>query len=190
MLAMVEAVPMVMQCPAERERELSASMNALSSILLGAYILAHRPHRRTRADALALEPAIEHRPARDDDRRQIDARRPHHQRRRGLVAADQQHQPVQGIGAYRLRFNIDAGEVAIKHGQSGASTSRRGSSPGTRPESRPSPKRRVSMLGDGIRPGNAHYTASARTRCCRYRSPAGRRRHGSAGPDCASRRGD
>ena len=94
MLAMVEAVPMVMQLPAERLCPCSAAMKSSTVMLARLHFLEDAPDMGPRADGLAAEIAVQHRPAGDGDGRQIAARRPHQQRRRGLVAAHQQDHPV------------------------------------------------------------------------------------------------
>ena len=49
MLAMVDAVPMVMQCPAERDMHVSASMKSASAIFPRSNIVAHVATRRFRS---------------------------------------------------------------------------------------------------------------------------------------------
>ena len=73
------------------------------------------PDVGARADVLAAELAVEHRAARDDDGRQVAARRAHQQRGRGLVAAAQQHHAVDGVAADRF-LDIHAGQIAEQHG--------------------------------------------------------------------------
>ena len=55
-----------------------------------AHLLAHAPDAGARAQLLPAPLAVEHRPAGHADGRQVDAGRAHQQRRRGLVAANQQ----------------------------------------------------------------------------------------------------
>src|SRR5688572_23254461 len=57
----------------------------------------------------------EHGPARDADGGNVAAGRTHEQRRRGLVAAHEQHHAVERVAADRL-FHVHAGEVAEQHG--------------------------------------------------------------------------
>src|SRR5215469_9486593 len=64
--------------------------------------LARVPDRGAGARALALPPAVEHRPAGQDDRRKIDGRRRHQARGRGLVAAGEQHDAVEWIAVEHL----------------------------------------------------------------------------------------
>ena len=60
------------------------------------------PDHRARPDQLAVMPAIEHRPARQHDRRNINGRRRHDARRRGLVAAGGQNDGIDRIAVQRL----------------------------------------------------------------------------------------
>jgi hypothetical protein len=80
----------------------------------GAHLLAHAPDARARADLGAAPLAVQHRPARDADRRQVGARRTHHQRWRRLVATHQEDDAVDGVAADRL-LDVHAGEVAVEH---------------------------------------------------------------------------
>ena len=114
MLAIVEAVPMVLQDPGERLIAASASRKSAWLIVPGLHRLGHLPERGARADPLAAEPAVEHRPAGDEDRRHVDARRAHEERGRGLVAAGQQHHAVERVGAQRL-LDVHGAEVAVEH---------------------------------------------------------------------------
>jgi hypothetical protein len=75
--------------------------------------LARLPLDGARAGALALEPAVQHRPDRQRDGRQIERRRRHQASRRGLVAADGQHHPVEGVTVQHLD-QAEIGEVAVE----------------------------------------------------------------------------
>ena len=113
--AMVEAVPMVLQLPADRLMALSAERNS-AAVMRPAWTSSLRPeHIGAGTELLAAEGAGQHRSAGNHDGRQIAARRAHDAGGRGLVAADQQHDAVDGIGADRL-LHIHAGEVAEHHG--------------------------------------------------------------------------
>ena len=70
-----EAVPMVLQDPGERLIEASASSELLGRHLAGLHGLGELPQMRARADPLAPEIAVQHRPAGDDDGRQVAGRR-------------------------------------------------------------------------------------------------------------------
>ncbi len=59
--------------------------------------------------------AVEHRPARHHDRRQVDGRRAHQLRRRCLVAAAEQHHPVDRIAPDRL-LDVHRHQVPQQHG--------------------------------------------------------------------------
>jgi hypothetical protein len=95
---MVEAVPIVLQWPTE-----------------GAEPLAGFPHHGAGAGALALMPAVQHRPAREHDGRQIDGRRRHQAGRRRLVAARRQHDAVEGIAEQHFD-KAEIGEIAVERG--------------------------------------------------------------------------
>jgi hypothetical protein len=80
----------------------------------GTHLLAHAPDAGARAELLAAPLAVEHRPAGDADRRQVDARRAHDERRGRLVAAHQKHDAVDRIAADRL-LDVHAREIAVEH---------------------------------------------------------------------------
>ena len=80
-----------------------------------AHLLRELPYMGARAQGLTTEAAVQHRPAGDRQCREIAARRPHHQRWGGLVAADQQHHAVDRVAADGF-FDIHAGQVAEQHG--------------------------------------------------------------------------
>jgi hypothetical protein len=96
--AIVEAVPIVMQCPAERDMHDSTSTMSDSFI----------------APVLAAKLAVQHRSAGDAYRRQIARRRTHQQRGRRLVAAHHQHDAVERIGADRF-LDVHRDLVAEQH---------------------------------------------------------------------------
>ena len=75
--------------------------------------LARLPDDRPRPGALAAEPAVQHRPDRERDRRDVHRRRRHQERRRRLVAADGQHHPVERIAVEHLD-QPEIGEVAVE----------------------------------------------------------------------------
>ena len=81
----------------------------------GAQFLGHRPDVGARADVVAAILAREHRPARDEDGGDVDARRAHQDRGRGLVAAAEQHHAVERIAADRL-LGVHARQIAVEHG--------------------------------------------------------------------------
>jgi hypothetical protein len=80
----------------------------------GAHLLAHAPDAGARAELLAAPLAVQHRPARDADRRQVDARCAHDERRRRLVAAHEQDDAVDRVAADRL-LDVHRREVAVEH---------------------------------------------------------------------------
>ena len=80
----------------------------------GPHHVLELPHVGPGSDLLLPEPAVEHRAAGDHDARQIAARRTHEQRRGGLVATDEQHYTIQGIGADGF-LDVHAHEVAVEH---------------------------------------------------------------------------
>jgi len=75
--------------------------------------LALLPDDGARAGALALPPAVQHRPDRQRDRRDVDGRRRHQAGRRGLVAADGQHHAVEGVAVEQLD-QAEISEVAVE----------------------------------------------------------------------------
>ncbi len=83
--------------------------------LAGRMLLARVPYRGARAAALALPPAVEHRPAGEHDRRQVDGRGRHQAGRRGLVAPGHQHHAVERIAVEHLD-QPQIGEVAVERG--------------------------------------------------------------------------
>ena len=76
--------------------------------------LTHLPHASTRAHVFAAELAVEHRATRQADGGQITTGRTHHQRRRGLVAAHEQHHAVDGVAANAF-LHIHRRQVAEQH---------------------------------------------------------------------------
>src|SRR6185369_10794313 len=82
--------------------------------LAGAHHLGELPRVRARSMALAAVVAVQHRAARDADRGEVDARGPHEERGCRLVAAHQQHDAVERVGADRL-LHVHARQVAIEH---------------------------------------------------------------------------
>ena len=58
--------------------------------------------------------AVQHRPAREHDRRHVARRGTHQQRRRGLVAAGHQHHAVDRVAADRL-LDVHGREIAEQH---------------------------------------------------------------------------
>ena len=80
----------------------------------GAHLLAHPPHVGRRAEAPAEVAAGEHRPTGQHDRRQVDRGGAHHHRRRGLVAAGEQHDAVDRVALDRL-LDVHRHQVAQQH---------------------------------------------------------------------------
>ncbi len=76
---------------------------------------ARLPHDRARAGPLALVPAVEHRPDRQRDRRDVHRRRGHQAGRRGLVAPGGQHHAVERVAVDQFDQR-DIGEVAVERG--------------------------------------------------------------------------
>lgn len=69
-----------------------------------------------RTNGAALQSAIQHQSTGDDDGGQIAGRRPHDQRRRGLVATRHQHAAIRRIATNSL-LNIHRRQVAKRHGR-------------------------------------------------------------------------
>ncbi len=81
--------------------------------LAGGKPLARFPDHGAGAGALAVEPAVQHRPAREHDRRHIDGRGRHQAGRGRLVAAGGQHHAVQRIAEQDFDQS-EIGEVAVE----------------------------------------------------------------------------
>ena len=110
---MVEAVPIVLQWPTEGAEEVTISMNCFVVDLALGEIGARLPDDGARAAALAVMPAVEHRPAGEDDRGNVDRRRGHDAGRRRLVAAGCQHHAVEEI-AHQNFDQAEIGEIAVE----------------------------------------------------------------------------
>ena len=80
----------------------------------GADVLAHAPHVGGGAEGLALVTPRQHRPTGQHDRREVNRRGAHQHRRRGLVAARQQHDAVERIASQRL-LDVHRHQVAQQH---------------------------------------------------------------------------
>ena len=76
-------------------------------------LLARLPDHGARARALAVMPAVDHRPAGEHDRRQVDGRRRHDAGGRRLVAAGRQHDAVDEIAVEDFD-EAEIGEVAVE----------------------------------------------------------------------------
>ena len=139
------AVPIVLQVPGERLIACSASRKSSCVISPGLDVLGHLPQRRAGPHPFAPEPAVQHRPAGDDDGGQVDRGRTHQQRRRGLVAADQQHHAVDRIGADRF-LDIHCGQGCGTSSRWGAARFRRARTPGIPAESRRPRRSRASPV--------------------------------------------
>src|SRR5690606_24854214 len=87
----------------------------LAGELPGPYLLAEPPHVGAAAERDAAEMAGEHGPAEHHDGGQVDGGGGHQQGRDGLVAAAEQHDAVDRVGAQHL-LGGHGGEVAPEHG--------------------------------------------------------------------------
>ena len=83
--------------------------------LSGGIAAARLPDDGARAHQLAVVPAVQHRPARQHDGRNVDGGRRHNRRRRGLVAARRQHDPVERVTVQQLD-QAQIGQVAVQAG--------------------------------------------------------------------------
>ena len=106
---------MVLQWPTEGAEEATISMKRFVVDLARGKLLARLPDDRARAAALAVPPAVQHRSAGEDDRRQVDGRGRHDAGGRGLVAAGGQHDAVERIAVEHLD-QAEIGEVAVERG--------------------------------------------------------------------------
>jgi hypothetical protein len=101
--------------PGERDMALSASAKSCA-LITPARTSSENFHTSVPEPMVAaLEAAVEHRPAGDDDGGQVAGRRAHDQRGRGLVAAGHQHGAVHRVAADRL-LDIHRRQVAEQHG--------------------------------------------------------------------------
>src|SRR3954452_12314230 len=89
-------------------------MELLQRDLAGAQLLAHGDDVGPGADLPALVDAAELRTTRDTDRRQVGACSAHEKCGRCLVAAHQQHDPIEWVGADVL-LDIHGRQVAVEH---------------------------------------------------------------------------
>ena len=131
----VDAVPITLQWPTERDMQASASMKSASVISPALTSSAKRQTSVPEPMSCAAELAVQHRPAREHDRRHVARRGAHQERRRGLVAAGHQHHAVDRIAADRL-LDVHRGEVAEQHRGRAEIRSPRWKKPGTRAGSR------------------------------------------------------
>ena len=104
---------MVLQWPIEGAEEVTISMNCFVVDLALGEIGARLPDDGAGAGALAVKPAVEHRPAGQDDGGNVDCRRRHDAGGRRLVAAGRQHHAVDGI-AHQDFDEAEIGEVAVE----------------------------------------------------------------------------
>ena len=140
--AIVDAVPITMQCPLERERQASTSAITSSVISPARALRPHLARVGARAELLVAPHAAQHRPARHHDRRHVGGRRAHQHGGRGLVAAGEQHdrRRADRRGCIPRRPSPSGCGRASWWASSG---SRRARSPGTRAGSRPRSTRRA-----------------------------------------------
>ena len=142
-LFMVEAVPMVMQWPAERLMQHSASMNSASGHLAGPDGLGEAPDVGAGADRLALVLAVQHRAAGEHDAPACRRRRRPSGAPGGLVAAGhagRRRRSGWRGSTPRRPWRRGCGTAS----RSGAGCSRRSRRPGTRAGSRRPRRRRAS----------------------------------------------
>ena len=98
-LAIVEALPMVMQVPGRSRHARFGRQEIAERHLAGAHCFAEFPDVGSGANVPATEFAIEHRAARHHEGRQVDARGAHQLSGRGLVAAAEEHDRIDRIAA-------------------------------------------------------------------------------------------
>ena len=104
---------MVLQWPADGGRRSDQFGKALVVDFTARHHFPRFPRDRAGAGTLTLVPAVQHGPAREHDSRQIDGRRRHDLRRRGLVATGGQYDTVDGIAVKHLDQS-KIGEIAIE----------------------------------------------------------------------------
>ena len=104
---------MVLQWPTDGADDATIVHELLVVDLAGGQSLARFPHHGAGAGAFAVEPAVQHRPAGQHDRGNVDGRRRHQAGRRGLVAAGGQHHAVERIAEQDFD-EAEIGEIAVE----------------------------------------------------------------------------
>ena len=112
--AMVEAVPITMQVPADGQSWALTALISRSSISPARNLRPVAAAVGAGAEPLALVVAGDHRPGHHQDRRHVGARRAHQQRRHRLVAAADQHHRIQRLRADHL-LGVHRHQVAQVH---------------------------------------------------------------------------
>jgi hypothetical protein len=113
MQAMVDAVPMVLQVPAERDMPASADMNWC--MVISPALTCSCSCQTAVPEPMSFQLTVQHRAAGHDDGRQVDRGSAHQQGRGGLVAAHQQYHGIHRIAADGF-FHVHAGQVTGQHG--------------------------------------------------------------------------
>ena len=179
MTAIVDAVPIVLQCPRLRIIEDSDFRNSSSGNVPArtSSLSCHTPGAA--AEQLAAERAVEHRAAGHHDGRDIDRGRGHEQRGDGLVAA-RRAGPARRWGWPGTSPPWPSRPCCATASPSVGRASRRARRPaGSGGCHRP--RRRLASPSWRPRPG-ARCTASGPRRCWRSRSAGGRRKRSAAAP--------
>jgi hypothetical protein len=114
MQAIVDAVPIVLQCPAATRAAALGIDKLRFADGAGPQCVVHRPQVGARPDEFTPEPAAQHRASGDNDCRKVTARRAHQGGWRGLVTPAEEHDPVDRVRPDRL-LDVHAHEVAQKH---------------------------------------------------------------------------
>ena len=110
----VDAVPIVMQCPGERAMPCSKPQPLLLGEVARALLRPVLPDVGAAAELLVAKLPRQHRTGRHEDRGQVHRQRAHQQRGRGLVATAHQHAAVDRIRAQEL-LRLHREQVAIEH---------------------------------------------------------------------------
>ena len=113
-LVIVDAVPIVMQCPGERAIPCSISCQSCSVMFAGAQFRPVLPDVRSRPQRRAAPVAAQHRTGRHEHRGQVHRRGAHDQARRRLVAAAHQHRAVDRVRPQQL-LGLHRQEIAVQH---------------------------------------------------------------------------
>ena len=103
-----------MQWPFERDIEFSISTQLGLGYPARAKLLVVVPAVTARADLLAAPAPVQHRPAGDDDRRDVGARGAHDARRVRLVAPGEEHDSVERVRANGL-FDVHRHQIPVEH---------------------------------------------------------------------------
>ena len=116
MIAIVDAVPIVLHAPSPRPRHVSSRAHCRRRQHPGPPLVVQPPQRGPAPEPLAVKRDRNPVPAGHDQRRDVRAGQRHQVGRDGLVAVAQGHDGVQRLGPDRL-LDLDGQQVAVQHGR-------------------------------------------------------------------------